>query len=337
MPLTQLLSRLMGGLDLSQEEAELLMSVFASGDFAPEQAAGLLVALQVKGATAEELAGMASVLRASALSLSHDFPNLVDTCGTGGGRSTFNLSTGAAIVAAACGTKVAKHGNRSVTSKCGGVDVLEALGVRMSADPEFLSRMLTQTGIVFLFAPNHHGSMKAVGPVRKSLGIRTVFNQLGPLANPAGAKRQLIGVYDKAFVRPMAEALRLLGAERAFVVHSTDGMDEISPCAPTDYAELAGGTVTEGSFAPQDFGLEPLEPAVLMAGSDVAESAKILNSALDRSNPDRSRALVPNAAVALLLAGVAGTLEEASEIALGALESGAAAQKMRQIIEVTSI
>ena len=336
MQLTALLARLLEGADLDRNEARNLMMVFASGGFVPEQAAGVLVALQMKGAKPQEIAGMAELLREHALQMNHEYENLVDTCGTGGGRPTFNLSTGAAIVAASCGAKIAKHGNRSVTSKCGGVDVLEALGVRMSADPERLSRMLQQTGIVFLFAPNHHGSMKAIGPVRKALGVRTVFNQLGPLANPAGATRQLIGVYDQKLVKPMADALVLLGAEHAFVVHSADGMDEVSPCNLTDYAEVADGTVRTGTFHPSDFGFDPLPESALTQGNDVKESAERLMAALDYSQPHRSLALVPNASVALLLAGSFSTISDAAAATLRAIEEGEAVKKLLQVIEVTN-
>jgi anthranilate phosphoribosyltransferase len=245
------------------------------------------------------------------------------------------LSTGAAIVAAAAGAKVAKHGNRSVTSLCGSADVLEALGVTLSNEPAELVRVLDEVGIVFLFAPHHHGSLRAVGPVRKSLGVRTVFNQLGPLANPAGAKRQLIGVYDRSLVRPMAEALALLGAERAYVVHSEDGMDEVSPCAPTYFAKIQGGSVQEGEFRPSDFGLRDLDWSALEPGATIAESAKILASALDGTDRVRGRALVPNAAVALLVAGLVATVEEGARLAEETISSGAAASTLRRLVEAT--
>jgi len=327
----------MKGLDLSQEEARTMMSVFASGEAHAAQVAGVLVALQMKGVKPSELAGLAEFLRESAVPLAHNCPNLVDTCGTGGGRTTFNLSTGAAIVAAASGAKVAKHGNRSVTSKCGSADVLEALGVVLTSDPESLSKLLETVGIVFLFAPHHHGSLASVGPVRRALGVRTVFNLLGPLANPAGARRQLIGVYDSGLVRPMAEALLLLGAERAFVVHSEDGLDEISPCAPTFYAEVRDGKVTEGKFRPADFGLVDVPDSALASGDTIEDSSRILVSALDYSEPNRSRALIPNSTIALLLAEVANDFADGSRLAMDAIESGSVMAKLNELIEVSGL
>ncbi len=326
----------MAGLDLSRAEARSLMSVLSEGTGDPIQVGAVLVALQVKGVRPSELAGLAEGLRERALTLAHDHPALVDTCGTGGGRTTFNLSTGAALIAAAAGAKVAKHGNRSVTSHCGSVDVLEELGVTILADPERLRHLLDQVGIVFLFAQHHHGSMKVLGPVRKSLGVRTVFNQLGPLANPAGARMQLVGVYDLGLVRPMAEALALLGAERAFVVHGEDGLDEVSPCAPTAYAEVSEGRVKEGRFEPRDFGFDPIPESVLFPGSTVAESAEVLHAGLTGTSVDRSRAMVPNAAVTVMLAGLASSPSQAASLAWQTIESGAAARLLDKVVEATS-
>ena len=335
MPLVPLINRLLAGSDLDRSEAADLMRFLARGEAAPEQVAGVLVALQAKGVRSEELAGFAEVLRESVLKIQSGSPNLIDTAGTGGGRSTFNLSTGAAIVAAAAGAKVAKHGNRSVTSRCGSADVLEALGVTLIDDPERLSVILDDVGIAFMFAPNHHSSMRAVGPVRKALGVRTVFNQLGPLANPAGARRQLIGVYDRSLVRPMAEALAILGAERAYVVHSEDGMDEVSPCAPTYLAEMSSGQLKEGHFKPSDFGLGDLDSSVLEPGESPQENANILMSALDGSDTARSQCLVPNTAVALVLAGVAATIEEGAHLATKTIWSGEAVRTLDRLVEAT--
>ena len=337
MPLTAVLNRIMKGFDLSQEESRKMMSVFASGDASAEQIAGVLVALQIKGVRPAELAGLAEFMREKAIPLAHQFPVLVDTSGTGGGRTTFNLSTGAAIVAASVGAKVAKHGNRSVTSKCGSADVLEAFGVVLTADTERLCHLLDEVGIVFLFAPNHHGSLQGVGTVRRALGVRTVFNQLGPLANPAGARRQLIGVYDKELVRPMAEALALLGTERAFVVHSEDGMDEISPCAPTTYAEVLGSKVTDGRFIPADFGLHDVPDQALSSGESMADSARILRSALNYSEKDRSDALVPNASVAILLAGLTSEMAAGSQMAKDAMASGVAVDTLDKLVEASRL
>jgi anthranilate phosphoribosyltransferase len=311
------------------------MRQFAEGAAPSEQVAGVLVALQAKGTRPSELAGFAEALRASAKKIVCDETRLVDTAGTGGGRPSFNLSTGAAIVAAAAGAKVAKHGNRSVTSACGSADVLEALGVRLVEDPARIRDILETVGIAFMFAPNHHGSLKAVGPVRKALGIRTIFNQLGPLANPAGAKYQLIGVYDPGLLRPMAEALVLLGAERAFVVHGEDGMDEVSPSAPTKFAEVSEGSVREGVFTPEDFGLSPVPEYALDPGTSVQESADILAGALAWKSADRGSALVPNAATAVYLAGLAENLSSAAEIARETMASGAATRKLEELGEAS--
>lgn len=335
MSLAPVLLRLTERRDLSQGEAKELMGRLSEGTADPVQVAGVLAALQTKGVTAQELAGFAAELRERSMSLATSHPHLVDTCGTGGGVATFNLSTGAALVAAAAGAKVAKHGNRSVTSHCGSADVLEALGVRLDSDPERLARLLDEVGIVFLFAPHHHPSMKAVGPVRKALGVRTVFNLLGPLANPAGAKRQLVGVYDRAFVRPMAEALLLLGAEEAYVVHGSDGMDEVSPCAETFFAHVSGGNVDEGGWTPESFGMTSVTPDVLAPGDTVESSAAVLRSALAGS--ERSSALVPNAAVALWLAGMADSVLACADLARDVLASGRAEQKLLQLAEATSL
>lgn len=329
-----LLEALIAGRELGWQEAQGLMRHFMSGEAEDAWIAGALVALRMKGVSGTELAAFADVMRGHAMGLAKAHPNLVDTCGTGGGRPTFNLSTGAAIVAAAAGAKVAKHGNRAVTSKCGSADVLEALGVVLLGDPEQLQHVLDAVGIVFLFAPHHHPAMRHVAAARKALGVRTVFNQLGPLANPAGAKRQLIGVYDPAFLRPMAEALLGLACERALVVHGTDGMDEISPCAPTQYVEVADGKVVEGTFSPSDFGQDPLTHDDLMPGSTQAENADILREALGSADSRRSLALVPNAAAALYLAGH-GTLTACADLARRTIASGEALRKLDEIVEVT--
>jgi anthranilate phosphoribosyltransferase len=331
-----LLERLIEGADLTRREANEAMRSLMSGAFEDAQIGGFLVAMRIKGANAEELAGFAEVMREHATGLGSQHPTLVDTCGTGGGPATFNLSTGAAIVAAAAGAKVAKHGNRAVTSKCGSADVLEALGVGLGSDPEQLLKTLDEVGIVFLFAPNHHPAMRHVGPARKALGVRTVFNQLGPLANPAGARRQLIGVFDPAMVRPMAEALALLGAERAFVVHGDLGMDEVSPCGKTLVAELVGGEVRDSVLTPRSFGLEPVPFEALAAGDDPKTNAKVLKEALSKPDSPRAAALLPNASVALLLAGVATDLQDGAAKAREAIRSGAAMKTLKELATWTS-
>jgi len=335
MAVAQILESLIGGRHLSEAEARTLMQALMLGEVPDVQIGGALVALRMKGYSAEELATFALVLREHAIQLSHPFPDAVDTCGTGGGNPTFNLSTGAAFVAAAAGTRVAKHGNRGVTSNCGSADVLELLGARLDLAPEQLTRVLEDTNIVFLFAPSHHPAMKNVGPARKSLGVRTVFNFLGPLTNPAGARRQLIGVYDPSMLRPMAEALRILGAERALVVHGEDGLDEISPCAPTRYALLADRDVTEGEWVPQDFGLEPMDPSLLRPAETVQGNADLLRSALSGIEDPHARALVPNATAALWLSRPDLSLTECAERVMGVMAEGLASRKLDQFIQAT--
>lgn len=329
-----LLESLIAGRDLGWQEAQSLMRFYMSGEAEDAWIAGTLVALRMKGVRGEELAAFASVLREHALGLARSHPAMVDTCGTGGGRPSFNLSTAAAIVAASAGAKVAKHGNRAVTSRCGSADVLEALGVVLVSDPEVLQHVLDSVGIVFLFAPHHHPAMRHVGAARKALGVRTVFNQLGPLANPAGANRQLIGVYDPALLRPMADALVALACERALVVHGEDGLDEISPCGPTRYAAVESGTVREGLFTPSEFGVEPLPSEALTPGDTLAENAALLRRALSDPDSAQAKAVLPNAAAALHLAGK-GDLTETASLASEAIASGAATRKLDELIEVT--
>lgn len=336
MTFPALLEGLVAGKDLTRDEAGEAMRSLMSGEMQDAQIGALLVALRIKGAKPAELAGFAEVMREHATGLGALHPNLVDTCGTGGGPATFNLSTAAAIVAAAAGAKVAKHGNRAVTSKCGSADVLEALGVGLGADPEQLLKVLDAVGIVFLFAPNHHPAMKHVGPARKAIGVRTVFNQLGPLANPAGAKRQLIGVYEPGLVRPMAEALALLGAERAFVVHGDQGLDEVSPCGKTLVAEVVNGEVRDAVFTPRSFGLEALPFEALSAGESPKENARLLKEAITRPDSPRCAAMLPNASVALLLAGVATDLADGVEKAREAVSSGKAMKTLKELATWTS-
>jgi len=336
MTFPALLELLLNGTDLTFEQAGETMDALMAGGMEDAQVGGFLIAMRAKGATAQELAGFASAMTGHSVRLGQDYPNLVDTCGTGGGPSTFNLSTGAAILAAAAGAKVAKHGNRAVTSRCGSADVLEALGVGLGAEPELLLKTLERVGIVFLFAPNHHPAMRFAGPARKALGVRTVFNQLGPLSNPAGAKRQLVGVYDLSMLVPMAEALNILGAEKAFVVHSEEGMDEISPSGRTFVAELSDGRVTRRELCPADFGMEPVPFESLTAGRDIDSSSSQLLEALSDPKSPRSMAIVPNAAAALYLAGVAPTLIECASLAREAVANGAALRTLKELVAWTS-
>lgn len=335
MAFASVLERIIAGEDLDRESARSVMGSVMAGELDGAQIGGLLIALRMKGAVPQELAGFVDAMRGHALTVPHTYDDLVDTCGTGGGRTTFNLSTAAAIVAAAAGARIAKHGNRGVTSKCGSADVLEAAGVTLNSDPERLAHLLERLGIVFLFAPHHHPAMRHVGPARKALGVRTVFNQLGPLLNPAGARRQLIGVYSTDLLMPMAEALSMLGVHEAYVVHSADGLDEVSPCAPTQYVHVFGGATRDGHWQPSDFGQEPLHEDALIPGGTPQEGAEIMREALSEIQSPRARAVVPNAAVTLRLAGIAMDLKEGAEMARRTIRDGSAAALLQALVEAT--
>lgn len=292
--------------------------------------AALLAAWRSKGYTGAELAGGVEAVLERSVRVDLATPNLVDTCGTGGGPAGLNLSTGAALVAAAAGAKVAKHGNRSVSSTCGSADVLEAWGVRLDADENLMRRQMEAAGATFLFAPHHHPAFKAVGPVRKELGFRTIFNLMGPLSNPAGAPYRLVGVYDEAYLEPMAQALVLLGVERAAVVHAADGMDEVSPTSATAYMWVEGGTVRSGQWTPADFGMSALERGLFGPADSVAEASQRLRDAL--GGGAAGAALVPNAAVTLVLAGVAPDIAEGAEMARKALSDGTALATLEALV-----
>ncbi len=303
-----------------------------AGDADPAVVGAFLAAMRMKGATGDELCGFAERMRAHAVR--HDFGagGLVDTCGTGGGRPTFNLSTAAAILASAAGAKVAKHGNRAVTSKCGSADVLSALGVPIEGSAEELGRRIEVFGMAFLFAPSHHPAMRHVGPVRRALGFQTFFNLLGPLSNPAGAMRQMVGVSLESAVGPVAEALMKLGTERSFVVRGEDGLDEVSPVAATEYHEVRDGGVEVGRWVPGDFGVSGLTEADLAQGETLEENAEILRQALSPGGGNRTEAVVPNASVALVLGGRAGSVAEAAALARECVRSGAALAHLEALV-----
>jgi len=315
---------------LTREEMSSAMEEIVQGDAAPAQVAGLLIALRMKGETVDELVGAASVMRRHIRGVTVDIPTLVDTCGTGGdGSGTFNISTTAAIVAAAAGATVAKHGNRSISSKCGSADLLEALGV--AVDNDHAVRCLKEVGIAFLFAPKHHPAFKAVGPVRASLGVRTMFNLMGPLLNPAGAKRQVIGVYDDGFVDLVAGALAELGAEHALVVHG-GGTDEISVTGPTVMIEIREGkTQPPTTVLPEDLGVRHWSIDDLRGG-DAQTNAAITRSVL-AGNPGGPRdSVLANAGAALYVAGVADAIRSGVELAAKAIDSGAAEQTLAKFV-----
>ncbi|HXM23269.1 MAG TPA: anthranilate phosphoribosyltransferase [Terriglobales bacterium] len=333
---------------LSREEARAVMSQVLTGKCTDAQIAALLVALHMKGETVEEIVGFAEAIRAAAVPLGLR-PNhtvdvsgterdaLVDTCGTGGdARGTFNISTAAALVVAGAGVRVAKHGNRSVTSKCGSADVMEALGVNINLLPTRIAACLEGVGIAFLFAPAMHSAMKYVQSARRELRLRTVFNLLGPLTNPAHASAQVVGVYSAALVEKLAEALSMLGLRRALVVHGLDGLDEITITGPTRIAEVREGTVRTYEVTPEEFGMKrgTLDD---ISGGDAAANANIIREILAGKKSPRRDVVLLNAAAALVAAGRADHLADALPLASKSIDSGAAAEKLQALVRFASI
>ena len=321
--------------DLTVEEAAGAMTEIMDGRAQPAQIAGFLVALGMKGERPSEIVGLARTMRERSTKLSRGFDPLFDTCGTGGDRAhTFNVSTVAALVLAACGVRVAKHGNRSVSSRCGSADLFETLGVNISAPPPVVERCLEEAGIAFFFAPTFHPSMRHAAPTRKELGIRTAFNLLGPLTNPAGARRQLVGVPKPELTELVARSLALLGAERAWVVHGADGLDEISTTGYTKVSECRGGAVNTFYVHPADFKL-PKAPAEALKGGDAADNAAIAKRIL-AGEPGAPRDIVLlNAGVSLLIAGVVPTIQEGISMAAAALDEGRAAAVLDRLVAVS--
>jgi len=322
--------------DLSVEMAEAVMNEIMTGEATPVQMSAYLTALSLKGETIEEITASASGMRNHCIRLLHDVDAL-EIVGTGGdGANTFNISTAAAIIAAAAGVPVAKHGNRSASSKCGAADVLETLGVNINLAPEKSALLLKEIGICFLFAQNYHIAMKYVAPIRRELAIRTVFNILGPLTNPAGAKMELMGVYDSELVEPLAQVLCNLGVKSAMVVHGEDGLDEISLCAPTKVCEVKNGWTKSSILTPEQFGFERCKASDLQGGSP-EENARILKGVLrgDESPQyqHKRNAAVLNAGAALYIAGKYPTIEESVEVANKITKSGAAMKKLEEFIE----
>jgi len=319
---------------LSADQAAAAMDAVMDGQVSPVRLAALLVALRIRGETPAEIAGFARSMRAHCVKVSAP-PGAIDTCGTGGdGCCTLNVSTLAALVAAGAGVPVAKHGNRSVSSSCGSADLLEKLGARIDCEPAVSQRCLAECGFAFLFAPRYHPSMKHAAPVRKELGLRTVFNLLGPLTNPAGVRRQVVGVYAPKLVRPVAEALAELGAERALVVHSHDGLDEISPGAPTRFAELRDGRIAEGEIDPAALGMEPV-PAAALRAANIDEAAAMARAVLEGRTTPARQAVVLNAGAAIMVAGQAADLREGMERACRALATGAAAGVLEKLVRLS--
>jgi anthranilate phosphoribosyltransferase len=329
--LTAAIDRVAAGEDLSAGEAARVLREVMEGGASEAETAGFLMALRTKGETVQEIAGLAATMRELALPVNAG-GELVDTAGTGGGRPTFNVSTTAAFVAAGAGCRVAKHGNRSATSQCGSADVLEALGARIDLEPEEVARCIDAVGFGFMFAPRHHSAMRHVIPVRKALGVRTIFNFLGPLTNPAGARRQVIGVSDPSKIETMAGALGELGTDRALVVSSADGLDEFSVSGATRVVELRDGRLATYDVRPQEVGLEPATDGAVGAGTP-EENAGVLRAVL-AGQPGTERALaVLNAAAAIYVGGRAGSLREGVERAEESIDSGAAAAKLDSYLE----
>jgi anthranilate phosphoribosyltransferase len=332
MNLQDALARLLDGYDLSREEARAVMNEVMDGAATPAQIGGLLVALRLKCETADEIAGCAEAMRAHVLAVRPSREDLVDTAGTGGdGASTINISTAAALVAAAAGAGVAKHGNRAVSSASGSADVLEALGFRLELPPARIERSIDELGFGFLFAPTHHPAMRHAAPVRRELAARTVFNVLGPLTNPAGARAQVVGVYAPSLVRTMADVLARLGARRAFVVHGAGGIDELSPAGPNLVCEVVDGAVHEREIDPLDLGVPRCDPAELGGGSP-EENAAAIRAVFAGENGGRRSAVLLNAAGAIAAAGRAKDLREGLELAREAVDSGAAAARLDELI-----
>jgi anthranilate phosphoribosyltransferase len=329
------LARLLDGHDLSRAEARGVMGSIMSGEATPAQIAGFLIALRAKGETADEIAGCAEAMREHALPVRPRREDLVDTAGTGGdGARTINISTAAALVAAAAGAGVAKHGNRAVSSSSGSADVLEALGFELELAPDRVARSIDELGFGFLFAPTHHPAMRHAAPVRRELAARTVFNVLGPLTNPAGARAQVVGVYAPELVRTIAEVLGQLGAQRAFVVHGAGGIDELSPAGPNLVCEVAAGSVRERNVDPLELGIARSDPSDLRGGSP-RENAAAISAVFHGENGGRRSAILLNAAGAIAAGGHAGDLREGLEVAREAVDSGAAAERLEQLIAFT--
>jgi anthranilate phosphoribosyltransferase len=329
-----LLARLAGGATLERTDAEAAFELIMSGAATSAQIGAFLMGLRIRGETVDEIAAAASVIRAKAQTIQAP-PGAIDTCGTGGDQSgTYNISTAAAIVTAACGVPVAKHGNRAVSSKSGSADVLMALGVNINAPQALMTRSLYENNLCFLMAPRHHAAMRHVAPVREELGLRTLFNLLGPLSNPAGTKRQLVGVFADRWVAPLAEVLGLLGAERAWVVHGSDGLDELTVSGPSQVAEWYQGKVTRFEVTPELAGL-PRSPAEALTGGDAAYNAAALLRLLEGEAGAYRDIVLLNAGAALVVAEKAGTLREGVAQAAAALDAGTARACLDRLVEIT--
>ena len=333
MTVQQALARLLDGHDLSRDEARAVMNEIMEGEATSAQIGGFLVALRLKGETADEIAGCAEAMREHVLTVRPKRDDLVDTAGTGGDAArTINISTAAALVAAAAGAGVAKHGNRAVSSASGSADVLEALGFRLELPRAEIERSIDELGFGFLFAPTHHPAMRHAAPVRRELAARTVFNVLGPLTNPAGARALVLGVYSPELARTLADALVQLDATRAYVVHGAGGIDELSPCGPNLVCEVEGGRVTEYELDPRDLGVERCDPDELRGG-DPRTNADALRAVFAGADGGHRSAVILNAAGGIAAAGHAADLREGIARAREAIDSGTAAARLDELVE----
>jgi anthranilate phosphoribosyltransferase len=333
--LTEAIDRVASGSDLSADDAAAVLREVMDGAASEAQAAAFLIALRTKGETVDELVGLARTMRSLARSVDVGRDDLLDTAGTGGGRPTFNVSTCAAFVAAGAGCIVAKHGNRSATGKSGSADVLEALGARIDLGPGAVAACIDAVGFGFMFAPHHHQAMRHVIPVRRELGVRTIFNFLGPLTNPAGATRQVIGVSDPRYIETIAAALRSLGGRTALVVSSEDGLDEISVSGATRAVELKDGEISSFTITPESLGV-PSYPADAVGAADPSQSAAVARAVMGGGGSGAERALVAvNAGAAIYVGGRADSLEEGVRLAEEALDSGTASSAMERFVAHT--
>jgi len=321
------------GQDLSRKEISSVMNQILTGLASENQIKSFLLSLSSKGESVEEVIGSAEVMRSLSTKVPVNTKHLVDTCGTGGvGSGIFNVSTTAALVASSCGAKVAKHGNRSATRKSGSADLLEVAGVSLDLNPEQVKDCIEKVGLGFMFAPAHHSAMKyAIGP-RKELGIKTIFNLLGPLTNPAGALNQVVGVFDSKWIRPLAEVLKGLGSENVLVLHSEDGLDEISSASSTSIAELRDGEINEYSISPEDFGLKIL-PIENLKVSSPQESLQIAKEALRGENQAATQMVAMTSGAALYVAGVAGSLKEGIDMSIHNISEGYGLKKLDELVE----
>ena len=337
--LTRAIDALAQRRDLSSEETAEVLAQIMHGEVSETQIAAFLIALRTKGETVEELTGLARTMRELAAHVSVDRADLLDTAGTGGGRGTFNVSTTAALIAAGAGCAVAKHGNRSATSRSGSADLLEALGARIDLGPESVAACIEEAGFGFMFAPAHHQATRFVIPVRRELAVRTIFNFLGPLTNPAGARRQLIGVSDPAFLETIAGALARLGVDRALIVCSEDGLDEISTAAATTVIEVNGEELTRYTLTPRDVGVELVdhasEQAALLAGGSPQENAEVTRAIFGGESGPRSDLAAINAGAAIYTAGAAGSIAEGVALARATLADGQAAAALERYVQAS--